>query len=459
MWSGGKFKPNQDELEMLKKNENNASIYTEILGIMKRSKSHDIDKFILFRELNDKLSNSHENAVKEVCLYEISFKKLDESFAELIMSNLAENISMIFVSNSSTFNMKLYCLRIFIDIMEYDVMGDNTRHLITISFIKELVTFLENTADLQKLAVLDFMTEMTRFPYRKTKELLSHTPILSNIYNFLKNTKFDDRITKHLRIHYLHLLACLTLIDHESFSEHIDLFKLILDMFLKAKKGEIIYNSIEIIEHFSHEVGKKVIKEFEHILYIKIMELIDLNQRNTELVAGGYAILSTMMEIEENYMEKFIEDGGIEKLTKTLQRKIAIEEVYMIFYELCFKREIYRESLFDKKLLSQIAYIATSRLFNKDARIDAICRLCELFWVSSKKQSIRFLNEGLMDIIFTNCLEYKDEFLYEALARVIRKMLKMSRKGIREAKQKLYELNGMQIFEKLLAIKQRQATF
>jgi len=84
-------------------------------------------------------------------------------------------------------------------------------------------------------------------------------------------------------------------------------------------------------------------------------------------------------------------------------------------------------------------------------------RLCELFWVSSKKQSIRFLNEGLMDIIFTNCLEYKDEFLYEALARVIRKMLKMSRKGIREAKQKLYELNGMQIFEKLLAIKQRQA--
>jgi len=339
------------------------------------------------------------------------------------------------------------------------MVGEMTSEIYTPHFLSRIVLFLENPDDDIEFTSLLFFNTICRYPFRIRHNVIENTNILSRIAAVLPYRKFVTHNEKRIQLHYLILLSSLTLESHKKLLESLSLFKWIFDQFLMLKHGEIFNILIEILEHMDEKLGKAVVNGLEPVLFRKLQEMI-LNENNPNECEGGLAILSTFIWIDEYFADKFIEKDGVTILQRLLFKHIATEECFMAIGEICRSREIYREFLYDKNLLSQLIFMAKSRSYAKYDRIEALCTLCGLLSNGTKKQVLNLMNEGILDFIVTIANENsKDQMVYRHLRQALKRIMQIANKGSKIAKQKLYELNCYQAFEKSTGDLRREIIF
>ena len=109
-----------------------------------------------------------------------------------------------------------------------------TIDIYTATFLTRIVELVDSPNVSLKEIALELLSDICNEPFNLVDRLLDSTDILRIVKNEIIKKKQKEKTTRRL---FLYLLSCLTTIDHPSFASHMDLWKWILDFFLKAKKG------------------------------------------------------------------------------------------------------------------------------------------------------------------------------------------------------------------------------
>jgi len=340
----------------------------------------------------------------------------------------------------------MYGLRLLVEAIPHDLFGLMTLDLYTPDFLNTISHWLNTDNESFKQSIIDFFNRLCEVPFNLAERFLDSTNILNQVKSALMNKEYKERSTRRM---YLVLLSSLTNVEHRSFMLHLDLWKWILDFFLKAKKGTSFYLTSEIMQHMDVSIGKEILRGAEGVLYKKLEEM--MVSEILEITEAGLAVLSTVISIDDYYAEEFLwKAKGLTVILSKLKEKSCVQECMMVISSLNYSREIYREALIDSDLLDYLIGIVYERGAGKPMKTYILIILCEFFSKGSSKQVLKLIHRGILDVIILNCQIFKSILLLDALRRAIKRVMEVSVKKPKHVVQKLYELNVCQVFSKII---------
>eukprot|EP00826_Nyctotherus_ovalis_P046738 TRINITY_DN5317_c0_g1_i4.p1 TRINITY_DN5317_c0_g1~~TRINITY_DN5317_c0_g1_i4.p1 ORF type:complete len:460 (+),score=111.35 TRINITY_DN5317_c0_g1_i4:89-1468(+) len=435
----------EDEKQILGQYRKSHLIYVDIIKIIDACKKHhnNDDDFFVF--LYHKLDEP-EMAIKEICLCEMARRGLPYNSASQLLPQLYYRLVSLLVEPTSTELVKVHALKLFLDALPHDLFGFMTGDLYTVSFLNAMANLLESGNERLKQNVLQFLKEICDVPFNLAERLLERTNVLSQIKAALISKTYKERNTRRF---YLVLLSSLTNIDHRSLSLHLDLWKWVLDFFLKARKGTSFNLISEVMQHLDVSIGRTVLKGAEAVFYAKVEEMIVSD--STEIVESGLAVLSTAISVDDYYADEFLwKAKGLALVLNKLKEKTCVQECMMVVSSLNYSREIYRDALIESDLLDILIGIMYERGIGRPLKLYVLIVLCEFFSKGSTKQVQKLVHRGIFDIIILQSQAFKSILLLDALRKAIKRVLMVSTKKSKCIGQKIYELNVCQVFNKIV---------
>ena len=334
----------------------------------------------------------------------------------------------------------MYILNLCISILDSYSIRNDIDYVYTPVILKAIVQMLDFPFDFLKKRVIDFLMFISSASFHNIKRILDFTTILNHIEDILINDKFDINIR-----YYLLLLNQLTKLPHSSYASHLDLWKWVLNSFIRCKENFKLIKSIVL--NFDTAIGKSVLSGLEKTFYKKLEKLF--TSEKVSSAECGLKILVKAIEIDDYYIDSFIEDNyGLDIIYDKLNNKKSIKECLSVITALSKSRDIYRELLIDNKLFDWMLSTLHSSMLRRLLKECIFKCLASFFVYGNYRQVIKIIDRGALEVMMEFVQDNKSKEVFEDMRRVLKKSMMISKN--KKVKQNIFELRAFQTFNKMI---------